>query len=176
MQETNLQINDKPYWVLVDLFRNISGLCILGWMVSVGAPIFYLLVVLTFLAFPFLCKGYGLIIASFTILSGIKLAFSGQFFVIAPVIPVTVMNLEVSYCCLGWGVLAAGRRTHSKLGLLLGIAYVLGGVLGLLQFRQSTYINAPGVWGSAVSAILIICLGYFMIKVIVASWRKSKAT
>lgn len=180
IQETSTQINqeyqaNQEYQVShLDLFGWISALLLLGIALFAGVPIPFVLLVLIFFIFPILCKCYGVIVAGFTIFSGIKLSFSGQYFAVIPVLPFTVINRPLSYFCLGWGLLVASRRSHSKIGFLLGTANLLGGGLGLFQFKQVTRIVAPGFWGSAISGILTICLGCSMIKVIFDSWSKSK--
>lgn len=138
-------------------------------------PIYYVLIVLVLSLLPGLCKCYGLIVAGFTIFSGIKLAFSGHYFAVLPVIPFTVFNPRISYFCLGWGLLVAGRQSRSKFGLFLGTLNLLGGAFGLFHFKSSTHIVAPGFWGSAISGILTVGLGCSMMTTILNSWSKSKS-
>lgn len=177
IQEISTQTKEEYQETHLGLLGWISVFLLLGVALFAGVPIPFVLLVLIFFVFPILCKCYGLIVAGFTIFSGIKFAFSGQSFAVAPVLPFTVINLPISYFCLGWGLLVASRRTRSKLGFLLSTANLLGGVLGLFWFPQGISISivAPGYFGSAISGILTICLGCSMMKVILDSWSKSKA-
>lgn len=175
IEETSTQREEKYQESHLDLFGWIFVLLLLGIALFAEVPISFVLLVLIFLVFPILCQCYGVIVAGFTIFFGIKLSFSGQYFAVVPVLPFTVINPPLSYFCLGWGLLVASRRTRSKFGFILGMANLLGGVLGLFWFKQSTYIYivAPGYLGSAIFGILTICLGCSMIKVILDSWSKS---
>jgi uncharacterized paraquat-inducible protein A len=157
------------------LFACVCMFFILGLALFTGVSVPFALMILIFLIFPILCEYYGVIVAGFTIFSGIKLFFSDQYFAIAPVLPFTVYNLPLSYFCLGWGLLVASKRSRSKLGFLMATANLLGGVLDMFHFQQSTFIVAPGYWGSAISGILTIFLGLSMIQVIIGSWSKSRA-
>lgn len=175
IKETSEQASKEHQGSHLDLFGCMSGLLIIGIALFAGVPIPFVFVVSVFFVFPVLCKCYGIIVAGFTIFSGIKLAFSGQYFAVVPILPFTVCNPPLSYFCLWWGLLVASRYTRSKLGFILGTANLLGGVFGLFQFKHSTYIVAPGFWGSAISGIFTIALGCSMIKVILSSWSKSEA-
>jgi hypothetical protein len=147
----------------------------LGSTLSIGSSMPTLLVGIIFFMFPALCKCYGVIVAGFTVFSGLKSAFSGQYFDVVPALPFAIVTLPLSYFCLGWGLLVASRSSHSKLGFFLGTANLCGGVLGLFQVKYSTSIVAPGYWGSALSGILTMGLGISMIKVILESWSTSAA-
>lgn len=175
IHEKSTQIKEEYQESYLGLFGWISALLLLGVALFTGVPFYFVLLVLIFFVFPILCKCYGVIVGGFTIFSGIKLFFSGQYFAIVPVLPFTIYNPPLSYFCLGWGLLIASRCSHSKLGFLLGTVNLLGGVLGFLSFRQIMYIAAPGYWGSAISGILTICLGCSMIKVILDSWFKPRS-
>ncbi|QUY42002.1 hypothetical protein [Acaryochloris marina] len=176
IQETNLQKYEDLYRRLFDGLRYISVLFLLGWIIFTENLDFSILLVILFFAFPILCKIYSIVVGSFTIFFGIKIAFSGQFFAIAPALPFTVLNPEVSYFCLGWGFLAASRSTRSKFGFLLAIFYFVGGALGLFQYRSGLFIKAPGIWGAIMTSIPIISLGLLMTLEILLSWQPPKPT
>jgi hypothetical protein len=105
IQETSIQTNQEYQVSHLNLFGWISALLLLGVALFAGVPIPFVLLVLIFFIFPILCKCYGVIVAGFTIFSGIKLSFSGQYFAVVPVLPFTVINPPLSYFCLGWGLL-----------------------------------------------------------------------
>jgi hypothetical protein len=176
IQETSKQINKEYQANYLSLFVGlILALGIVGFaLFAAKVPIASVLLGLIFFIFPILCQCYGVVVAGSTIFSGIKLSFSGQYFAVVPVLPFTIINPRLSYFCLGWGLLVASRRSHSKFGFLLGTANLLGGGLGLFKFKHVTSIVAPGFWGSAISGILTIVLGCSMIQVIFDSWSKSK--
>ncbi len=137
-------------------------------------PFYFVLLVLLFAILPGLCKCYGIIVGGFTALSGIKLAFAWQYFAVQPVLPFLIFNAQLSYFCLGWGLLVASRQTRSTFGLLLGAINLFGGVFGLFQFKSSTHIVAPGFLGSLISGLLTIGLGCSTIATILNSWSPSK--
>lgn len=173
-QETGAETSQEHQPNQPDPLMWIIALLILGVALFVGTPFPILLLVLLFFVFPGLCKSYGVIVGAFTIFSGIKLFFSGEYFRVIPALPFTIVNPSLSYFCLGWGLLVASRHTRSRLGFLLGVANLLGSGLGLFRFKQVEQIVAPGLWGAAISAILTIILGYSIVKVILDSYRNSK--
>lgn len=172
IKATNLQKNDESYRGFLDGLRYISILFLLGWIIFTGNLDFSVMLIVLFFVLPILCKIYSIIVASFTIFSGIKIAFSGQFVAFIPVLPFTVLNPEVSCFCLGWGFLAVSRSTRSKFSCLVAIIYLVRGVLGLFQGR--VWIEVTDILGSMMGGILIIWFGLLMTLEILLSWEPAK--
>lgn len=132
----------------------------------------WFLLLLVGLLCPPLCQVYGLIAGSFTALIGVKLAFvAGQSFSVLPALPFMILEPRLSHFYLGWGLLAASRKTRSGIGFGLALLNLLGGALGLFSFKSSTVITLPGIWGSILSGLLTVGLGCSTVNAILQSWQ-----
>lgn len=174
VQESDVQERDKEkYWTLIELLGCLCQIIVMAWGLLSGiSPLPMMLAIMCFI-FPFLYKFYSLIIGISTVFSGFGLFFSAPD-IITPVFPFTIANLEISYFLLGLGLIKSSRKKCSILGLLLGVSYASGGILGLFKIRNIVYISISGSWGAIASNILVIGLGGFMTYIILSSWRKPK--
>jgi len=72
------------------------------WMI----PLYLVFFVIT--SFSTLCQLYAVIVSVFTIFSGIRLVFQGQYFQVFPAFPFMIFNLQLSILCFGWGFSTLG--------------------------------------------------------------------
>ncbi len=159
--------------MMLGLLVILLGLALIGYLFwLVRPPIWRILLVLIGLALPSLCKCYGLIVGGGTALSGIRLVFMGgeSSFSVLSVLPFAIVDPQLSYFYLGWGLLVASWKSRSGFGICLSLLNLLGGGLGLFKVTMTKQITLPGGWGALLSGLMTVGLGFTIVNTILQSW------